>query len=70
MTAAKTLSQTMSLNKSLHYCGLSKTAWYHSARPRDVALNRAVSRTVQEIGHPRMGRGAWQLPHYASCKLR
>ena len=34
MMAVKELAGHISLNKSLTYCGLSKTAWYYTKRPR------------------------------------
>ena len=70
MIAVEILSQTLSLNKSLHYCGLSKTAWYHSARPRDVAINRAVSGAVQEIGHQRPTYETRRMAAAASRQLQ
>ena len=30
---------TVSLTKSLSYCGVSGTAWYHAGRPRDPAID-------------------------------
>jgi hypothetical protein len=35
MTAAGEAGMTISLTKSLSYCGVSRTAWYYARKPGD-----------------------------------
>ena len=42
----------MSLNRALALCGMSKRAWYHAGKPRDIRVDpqtaAAVRRTASE----------------------
>ncbi len=49
MIYTEQLCRHMSLNKVLHYTGLSKTAWYYTKRPRIVLADPLVVKDVKRI---------------------
>ena len=53
MQAVRETSKEMSLNKALQYCGMSKHAWYHTKKPRDVLINADVADKVRKISSKR-----------------
>ena len=65
MRAAREASMTISLTKSLSYCGVSKTAWYYARRPRDLAIDGKMESLIMEVAKTRptygMRRMAAQL---------
>lgn len=69
MTAVKQMKQSMSLAKSLFYCGLSKFSWYYTKTPRNIPLNKDVTKTVQKIGTKRPTYGTRRMAAAASREL-
>ena len=69
MTAVKQMKQSMSLAKSLFYCGLPKSSWYYSKTPRNIPLNKDVTKTVQKIGSKRPTYGTRRMAAAASREL-
>ncbi len=61
MMAVDELAGRISLNKSLAYCGLSKTAWYYTKRTRDVKIDPVVSSAIREIGKRRPTYGTRRM---------
>ena len=49
MKAARDASKTISLAKSLSYCGVSRTARYY-ARSRDPAIDGRMESLIMEVG--------------------
>ena len=61
MTAAREASMTISLTKSLSYCGVSRTAWYYERRPRNPAIDGRMESLIiggcQDKAHVRDAQG-------------
>ena len=53
MRAAREASMTISLTKSLSYCGVSRTAWYYVRRPRDLAIDGKMESLIMEVAKTR-----------------
>ena len=51
----------MSLNRALGYCGMSKQAWYYTARPRDVPVDADAVRAVRRIAARRPTYGTRRM---------
>lgn len=69
MTVAKSLTTKLSLRKSLLFSGVSRTAWYYAKKPRNIPLNSAVSKAVQDIGITRPTYGTRRMAAAASREL-
>ncbi len=70
MTAVNEMKQSMSLAKSLFYCGLPKSSWYYCKTPRNIPLNKAVLDMVQKIGSARPTYGTRRMAAAASRELK
>ncbi len=70
MTAVKEMKQSMSLTKSLFYCGLPKSSWYYTKTLRNIPLNKTVSETVQKIGSARPTYGTRRMAAAVSRELK
>ena len=53
MTAAGEAGMTISLTKSLSYCGVSRTAWYYARRPRNPAIDGRMESPIMEVAKTR-----------------
>ena len=53
MTAAGEAGMTISLTKSLSYCGVSRTAWYYARRPRNPAIDGRMESLIIEVAKTR-----------------
>ena len=53
MTAAREASMTISLTKSLSYCGVSGTAWYYEKRPRNPAIDGRMESLIIGVAKTR-----------------
>ena len=53
MKAVRSMHGTVSLNKALLPCGVSKKAWYYTSRPRNVSPDPKVLEMIQKIGPAR-----------------
>ncbi len=53
MTAAGESGMTISLTKSLSYCGVSRTAWYYTRRPRNPAIDGRMESLIMEVAKTR-----------------
>ena len=51
----------LGLNRSLRLCGVSKKAWYHAPRPRDIPPDPAVQEAVREIAPERPTYGTRRM---------
>ena len=62
MTAARETGTTISLTKSLSYCGVPRIAWHYARRPRDPAIDGRVESLIMEVAKagPRTGRVGWR----------
>ena len=69
MKAVRTMHGTVSLNKALLLCGVSKKAWYYTTRPRDVSPDPHVQEIVQKIGPARPTYGTRRMAAQASREL-
>ncbi|MEO9276872.1 MAG: DDE-type integrase/transposase/recombinase [Nitrososphaera sp.] len=70
MMAAKELTRTMSLNKSLLLTGISKTRWYYSKTQRNIPVDEMVFETVQRIGTARPTYGTRRMAASVSRELQ
>jgi len=71
MTAVKKMKQSMSLTKSLFYCGLPKSSWYYcKTSSRNIPLNKTVTETVQKIGSVRPTYGTRRMAAAVSRELK
>ncbi len=61
MTAAREACKSISLTKSLSYCGVSRTAWYYSKKPRVVAIDDAMKSEIMEIARARPTYGTRRM---------
>ena len=50
-------SRTISLTKSLSYCGVSRTVWYYTRRARSVAINKRLESLIMEVARTRPAYG-------------
>ncbi len=69
MKAVRTMHGTVSLNKALLLCGVSKKAWYYTARLRDVSPDPHVQEMVQKIGPARPTYGTRRMAAQAFREL-
>lgn len=60
---------TISLNKALLLCGVSKKAWYYDPRPRNVSPDPQVQEMVQNIGPVRPTYGTRRMAAQVSREL-
>ena len=61
MTAAREASMTISLTKSLSYCGVSRTAWYYARKPRDPAIDGKMESLIIEVAKTRPTYGTRRM---------
>ena len=61
MTAAMEASKTISLTKSLAYCGVSRTAWYYTRKPRDVAVDKKLESLIIDVARKRPTYGTRRM---------
>ena len=61
MKAAAETRKSISLAKSLLYCGISKTAWYYTKRPRNVATDHLMETKIMEIAEERPTYGTRRM---------
>ena len=61
MEAVTTATKYMSLSRALGYCGMSKQAWYYTARPRNVPVDADVVRAVRRIAARRPTYGTRRM---------
>ena len=54
-------SDVMGLNKALKYCGLSKSAWYYTKKPRDIPIDSDMVEHIKEIATKRPTYGARRM---------
>ena len=69
MNAVRMMLGTVSLNKALSLCGVSKKAWYYTPKPRDVPPDPEVLETVQKISHERPTYGTRRMAAQVSREL-
>ena len=61
MKAAAEARKSISLARSLLYCGISKTAWYYTKRPRNVATDHLMETKIMEIAEKRPTYGTRRM---------
>ena len=61
MTAVGEAGTTISLTKSLSYCGVSKTAWYYARRPRDPAIDGKMESLIIVVAKTRPTYGTRRM---------
>ena len=61
MTAAGEANITISLTKSLSYCGVSRIAWYYTKKPRDPTINGRIESLIMVVAKTR--------PTYGACRM-
>ncbi len=66
MKAVRTMHGTVSLNKALLLCGVSKKAWYYTTRSRNVSPDSEVREMIQKIGPARPTYGTRRMAAQAS----
>ena len=69
MKAVRTMHGTVSLNKALLPCGVSKKAWYYTIRSRNVLPDPEVQEMIQKIGPARPTYGTRRMAAQASREL-
>jgi transposase InsO family protein len=69
MIIAKQLNTQLSLRKSLCYVGISHNKWYHTKSPRNISINKTVTKTVQKIGSTRPTYGTRRMAASVSREL-
>ncbi len=69
MKAVGTTHGTVSLNKALLLCGVSKKARYYTAGSRNVSPNPEVREMIQKIGPARPAYGTRRMAAQASGEL-
>ena len=69
MKAVRTMHGTVSLNKALLLCGVSKKAWYYTTRSRNVSPDPEVQEMIQKIGPARPTYGTRRMAAQASGEL-
>ena len=69
MKAVRTIHGTMSLNKALLLCGVSKKAWYYTTRSRNVSPDPEVREMIQKIDSARPTYGTRCMAAQASGEL-
>ena len=61
MKAAAEARKSISLARSLLCCGISKTAWYYTKRPRNVATDHLMETKIMEIAGKRPTYGTRRM---------
>lgn len=69
MNAVRIIHDVVGMNRSLSLCGVSKTAWYHTSKPRDVSPDPEVLDTVQRIAPARPTYGTRRMAAQTSREL-
>lgn len=69
MNAVRIIHDVVGLNRSLSLCGVSKTAWYHTSKPRDVSPDPEILDTVQKIAPARPTYGTRRMAAQISREL-
>ena len=69
MNAARMVQEVMGLNRALLLCGVSKKAWYHTPRPRNVSPDPQVQEMIQKIGPARPTYGTRRMAAQVSREL-
>ena len=69
MSAVRMVRDVLGLNRSLRLCGVSKKAWYHAPRPRDIPPDPAVREAVLRIAPARPTYGTRRMAAQASREL-
>ncbi len=69
MKAVRTMHGTVSLNKALLLCGVSKKAWYYTTRSRNVSPDPEVQEMIQKIGPARPTYGTRRMAAQAFGEL-
>ncbi len=69
MKAVRTMHGTVSLNKALLLCGVSKKARYCTTRSRNVSPDPEVREMIQKIGPARPAYGTRRMAAQASKEL-
>lgn len=62
-------SRTISLTKSLSYCGVSRTVWYYTRRARSVAINKRLESLIMEVARTRPAYGTQRMAAQLSRQL-
>ena len=61
MTAVQQMQKEMSLNRSLEYTGISKTAWYYEPRARKPKSDKAIMEQIRKIADKRPTYGTRRM---------
>ena len=61
MRAATEARKSISLARSLLYCGISKPAWYYTKRPKNVATDHLMETKIMEIAGKRPTYGTRRM---------
>ena len=69
MNAVRIIHDVVGLNRSLLFCGVSKTAWYYTSKPRDVSPDPEILDTVQKIAPARPTYGTRRMAAQISREL-
>ena len=69
MSAVRMMCDVIGLNRSLLLCGVSKKMWYHTPKPRDVAIDPAISDMVQKIAPMRPTYGTRRMAAQVSREI-